>query len=166
MKNLFLTLLLAVSFTAIGQDFNKSNTISLFTAPGAYEDGANYGVSYEYFNRVIYVGPEIYYFPDLNQITYTHAIARIGLNINFLQNPNSRANLIRIYSGTRIGAIFRNGHTHALLGLEAGFNIFIPGTDIFTGLSVTSDMKTDSKIYSNEDYHTVNAVFFKIGLRF
>lgn len=166
MKNLLLTLLLAVSLTAIGQDFKKSNKISLFTAPGAYEDGANFGISYEYFNRVIYVGPEIYNFPDLNKITYTHALARIGLNYNFLQQLGTDDNILRVYSGVRLGFIFRDQNTYPLLGFEAGIDFNIPTTNIYTGVSISRDQKGDCKLYSNQDHHMVNAVFVKLGLNF
>lgn len=148
-------------------DFDKSNIISLITAPGAYGDGFNYGVIYEYTNPWVYVGSEIFAFPKLNhtgnqELSYHHIIGRFGLNKYFGQVTK----FARIYSGGRAGWIVRGGDIWwpKLLGLEAGFD-FILWDSITIGASITSDLKTDSKIYSDSN-HTVNSVFVKLGIKF
>lgn len=144
------------------QDFEKKKVLSIFTSPGSWSDGFSLGAQFEYKNKTIYVGPELYAFPELHNLPYYHLIGRFGLN----HHLGYTKHWARIYAGGRAGAISRDRTIQALLGLEAGFDIRIFNTDLYTGLSGTSDMKTDSKVYSNDDHHTVNSVLFKIGLNF
>lgn len=172
MKKLILLLaLIMITSLSFGQrkyasDFEKSNVLTAFSAPGAYNDGLNIGFTYEYTNQWLYVGPEIYLFPELNhtgeqELPYYHLIGRFGLNKYFGQITQWS----RIYAGARGGGILRDNTAQALLGLEAGFDIIISDT-ILMGASITSDMKTDSKVYSNDSHHTVNSVFVKLGFKF
>ena len=162
MKNLFIIvmLMLTVSLTQ-AQDFEQTNYITVVTSPGSWDDGASVGIQYEYQNNTVYVGPELYLFPNLHDMNYTHLIGRLGLNKHF----GKLNHWGRIYSGTRIGGIFREGNdVNALLGLEAGFDIYIK--NIYFRVSGTSDMKTDSKIWSNESHHTVNSLIAGVGVKF
>ncbi|MAX71836.1 MAG: hypothetical protein CMC76_12195 [Flavobacteriaceae bacterium] len=147
-------ILLLFPITLLAQE---SNNISVVQSPNSYDDGFSIAIQYEHQNNIIYVGPELYHFPKLNNIDYTHLIGRFGLNANL--------KVIRFYAGTRIGGIYRQERVHALLGLEAGLDINIT-KNIFIGASYASDMKTDSKLWGNEDYHTVNSGFVRLGFKF
>lgn len=166
MRNLFITLLMltAISQANSQSDYDLSNNISIVQSPGSYDDGFSLGLIYEYQNPIVYVGTEIYLFPDLNGFDYAHAILKTGLNHRFLGQINP---LIRLYAGPRIGFIARESAKGplVLLGLEAGFDINI--TDrIFIGLSFSSDMKTDSKPLWGENNHTVNSGYYRLGFKF
>ena len=159
---------------------NNSNNITFITAPGTYidlgdwiqpdysDDGLNFGFQYEHqweWEGVggPYVGGEIFFFPDLNDIDYTHIIGRFGYGIE-IGNPVGvkwRGNV-----GFRGGRVFRKGYDgpHALLGLEVGSQVTLP-CGLFGKLIYARDMKSDSAIWG-EDNHKVNSVFFGAGVRF
>lgn len=168
MKN-FLNLLVfaMITFPSFSQDFDKNKILSIITAPGAYDDGFNLGAQFEYTNRTIYVGPELFVFPNLHGnpnvegMDYYHLIGRFGLNEYF----GKISHIFRLYAGTRAGALLRDGYIGALLGLEAGFSVILADS-IFIGGSITSDTKTDSTVYSNDPKHTVNSVFIVVGINF
>jgi hypothetical protein len=153
MKQIIYFLLFPIALLA-----QESNNISVVQSPGSYNDGFSIGLQYEYQNNIVYVGGEIYHFHKLNNLDYSHLITRIGLNTKALR-------VFRLYAGPRIGAIYRESRIHALLGLEAGIDINIT-KNIFIGASYASDMKTDSKLWGNEDYHTVNSGLVRLGFKF
>lgn len=141
----------------------ESNNLSVLQSPGSYDDGFSIGVQYEHQNDLIYVGPEVYIFPNLHDLPYIHLIGRFGFNVLRLGNTN----IFRFYVGVRAGGIARNWEVgYALLGAETGFDYFIDKWGIFVGFSMASDAKTDSKYWGNDDSHTVNSGFFRIGVRF
>lgn len=161
--------ILLISNSAKAQDFEHSNSLTTIISPGSFDDGFSIGIQYEYKNRTVYVGPEIYMFPDLHGdpdsegIDYYHLIGRIGLNHHI---GGEYFHVIRLYSGVRIGGILRDNTGQWMLGLEAGFDFKIPDTPVFIRFSFTSDMKTDSKIWGNDPYHTVNSGILGIGINF
>lgn len=161
-KLIILAVLLMAAVFAQAQDFEQTNFITVIASPGSLDDGESGGIQYEYQNRTIYIGAELYIFPDLHGIDYTHLIGRVGLNQHF----GKFSHWGRLYSGIRMGFIRRAERNHALLGLEAGIDIFIPKTDIYIRLAVTSDMKADSQVWSAEPHHTVNSGIVGIGIRF
>lgn len=169
MKKLILSIAFLTILFCNAQDKEYSNIIKVISATGAYDDGYNFGIQYEHTNNTIYVGTEFYASPKLNHskqpepLSYYHLIGRFGLNHYFNYGVNE---IIRIYSSGRAGFILRDGsENYHLLGLEAGFE-FILWDTLLLGASVTSDMKTDSKLYSRNDNHVVNSVFVSIGYRF
>lgn len=159
---LFTVMILAFTCSSQAQD-NDSNNITVITAPGAYDDGFNIGVQYEHQWNLPYVGVEVFYFPELHDITYTHVIARAGINQEY---GNPVGNKWRWNVGFRGGRVFRKGYDgpYALLGLEVGAQVTLP-FGLFGKLVYGMDMKSDSAIW-NEDNHTVNSVFFGLGARF
>lgn len=172
MKRFSLIVLMLFTITAFAQDKDQSNIIKMITAPGAYDDGFNLGMQYEHTNNTILVGGELLASPWLNhskqpkETPYYHLIGRFGLNHYFDWGVQE---FLRIYSGGRAGFIFRNDagtiRGYQLLGLEAGFEFILWDQFLFGG-SVTSDLKNDSNMYSNDDSHTVNSVFISVGVRF
>ncbi len=162
MKNLTLLLVLAVT-TVFSQDFEKSNYATFVMSPGSLEDGYSFGVQYEYQNNTIYTGLEFYSFPKLNDMTYTHFIGRFGFNKHFGKTHHT----FRLYAGGRAGAITRaHEGTHTMMGIEVGFDIYIPNTPLYFRAYTSKDNKTDSKIWSQDPYHTVNSVILGIGVNF
>jgi len=151
-------LMLLISSISIAQE---SNNVTILQSPGSYDDGFSFGIQYEYINKTVYVGPELYVFPDLNNMTYIHTIARAGVNVFRFDN-------FRTYIGGRAGAIFRDGSGHALLGGEIGIDYKFKryGPSFYIRLSGARDMKTDSKIWGDDSYHTVNSGLIGIGYKF
>lgn len=169
MKKLILSIAFLTILFCNAQDKEYSNIIKSISAPGAYDDGYNFGLQYEHTNNTIYVGTEFFASPELNHskqpepLSYYHLIGRFGLNHYF---DYGIYEILRIYSGGRAGFILRDGsENYHLLGLEAGFEFILCNKFLF-GCSITSDMKDDSKLYSRNDKHTVNSVFVSIGYRF
>jgi len=165
MKNLlliFMVILFALPTQAQSLD-NNSNNITVITSPGAYDDGFNFGVQYEHQWNLPYVGVEVFHFPDLHDITYTHLIGRAGVGQEY-GNPvgwKYRWNI-----GFRGGRVFRDGYDgpFALLGAEIGAQVTLP-FGLFGKLIYAPESKTDSAIW-NKDNHTVHSVFAGIGIRF
>lgn len=138
----------------------ESNNISILQSPGSYEDGFSIGIQYEHQNKLIYVGPEIYLFPNLHDLPYIHLIGRFGFNV-------IRLGGLRFFAGGRAGLLARNWEAgYAILGAEIGFDYTPHNGQWFIGLSAATDAKTDSKYWGNNDSHTVNSGFFRIGFKF
>jgi len=156
MKQLILLLFLTLTLNA------QDNKIAITQSPGSYEDGWSFGLQYEHQSGIVYYGAEIYAFPNLHDMPYYHLIGRFGFKHEFeLLIP------MRIFAGVRGGLINREGSFgYALMGLGSGIDFFIPKTPFFFGLSIAIDEKTDSKRWGNEDSHTVNSGFFRIGIIF
>lgn len=153
-----------VSCISFGQkDFDNNTAFTLVTSPGSWDDGASIGLQFEGMNTIVYYGAELYLFPNLHNMDYTHLIGRVGLNHYIGRDPYFSK--VRLFAGGRGGAIQRDGTYYGLLGLEAGIDV-IPFTNFFGRISATSDMKADSKIWSNDSYHTVNSVIVGVGYRF
>lgn len=159
MRSLILIIFMVYGCMSFGQK-DSTNSLSLITSPGSYEDGFNFGLQFEYQNDSFYVGPEIFVFPNLHDKTYTHGIVRIGLNTHldvFKQ--------WRIFGGARLGPIFRDNNFYALIGGEGGIVYTFQRSNLFLGLSAAYDAKTDSKLWSNDDYHYVASGWIRIGYR-
>lgn len=162
-----LVILTIMAFTPVwaqsDAEGNNSNNITVITAPSAYNDGFNIGVQYEHQWNLPYVGGELFIFPDLHGIGYSHIIGRAGVGQEY-GNPVGwkwRWNV-----GFRGGRVFRDGYggPHALIGLEVGAQVTLP-FGLFGKLVWGSDTKSDSAIW-NVDHHTVNSVFAGVGVRF
>jgi len=160
MKKFFSILLVTMSLLTFSQ---SSNNIAAVTSPGSFDDGVSFGLNYEHQSETFYVGPEVYFFPNLNNMDYAHFIGRFGVNYEY-----GTFEKLRFFGGVRIGALFRdsnNSGVHALLGGEIGLQYTLQN-NLFIRLSGATDVKTDSKIWSNDDSHTVNSVFVSVGFRF
>jgi len=138
----------------------KSNDIALISSPGAYDDGFNIGAQFVHSNRTVYVGPEVFIFPNLNSdkfdkdLTYVHGIVRLGLNIKL----QSRVfNEFRLFSGGRAGTIFRDSRFHAILGLEAGAQYTI-GNKFFIKGAFVIDSRTDSTIWNEDNFQVISGI--------
>ena len=157
MKKLLFILLFSLSMTA------QENSLSIITSPGAYDDGFNIGAQYTYdaHPKLVYTGVELFYFPDLNDITYTHIMGRFGL----FKEWGNYNRILRIYGGMRIGKIFREGHDgpYVNLGEELGVQFTIDCW--FIGLAWSHDDRTDSTIW-NVDHFEVNSGWIQMGIKF
>lgn len=166
MKKLILAVAVMVSSLSFAQqDYEESNAISVFTSPGSLDDGFSIGVQYEYQHPIIYVGGELYAFPELHDLSYYHAVGRFGLNHRW--NFGGIEPILNTFAGVRAGSIVRDGDApYVSGGVEAGFDVYIPGTKFYLGAMLIQETKTDSKNYSNKDNHKVASVFTRLGFRF
>lgn len=141
---------------------SQDSKISVTQSPGSYSDGWSFGLQYEHQTGIVYYGVEIYIFPNLHDMPYSHYIGRFGFKHEFkFLIP------MRVFIGGRAGLINREGSFgYALLGLGSGIDFFIPKTPFFVGLSIATDEKTDSKRWGNDDSHNVKSGFFRIGITF
>lgn len=170
----------SITYCNAQQDYDKTNNISLISAPGTYidfghenytDDGFNIGLRYAYRNPIVYVGGELLVFPKLNNYDYSHLILRAGLNFTLLKTQFEEP-IIRIHFGFRGGAILREipndgNKMYQLRGLEGGLTFDIPNTALFLTIDWAKDTKTDSKGFDpSEDNHKVDSVFAGVGLRF
>ena len=161
MKKVLLLVMIFISFSVLSQD-DKSSSLLYIMSPGSLDDGYSFGLQLEHIGNSIYVGPELYIFPDLNGIDYLHLIGRFGYN-NHLGNYNRG---LRIYLGGRGGILRRGGNGYALLGFEGGIDYVIPNSSLFIRLSIARDFKTDSKLWSRDDNHRVDSGIVGIGFKF
>jgi len=159
MKKIILLLTILTGSVMQAQDRDKKFSAYTLTDPFAYSDGFNIGVGVEYQMNYIYLGAQVFTFPDLNGVSYNHLIGSLGFN---LHTNNS---LFRGYAGLNGGTIIRNG-THALFGFEAGIDFKIPHSNIFLGIGATTHLRGDSKIWGNESAYWRNNGFIKIGFLF
>lgn len=163
MKKLLTIVVLLLGVMSYAQEKDQFHSVSYVTSPGSLDDGYSFGIQYEHQNNTMYYGGELYIFPDLNTYDYAHLVGRFGLNYR----PGNYYRPFRLHAGPRIGFISResaNGPL-VLLGLEAGIQ-FTFDDHYFIGLSVNSDIKTDSKPLWGVDNHTVNSGYLSIGYRF
>lgn len=164
MKKILTIICIMMISLSYAQDREQKFALYTFTEPGAYSDGFNIGVGCEYQMNYIYLGGQVFTFPDLNNVTYNHFVGTIGFNIH------SKWNEYRVFTGFRPGFIFgkRTGH---VLGFEAGIDFNIPNSSMYIGGNVSSDNRGDGAFY--EDYipqssknHWVNNVQARIGFKF
>ena len=167
---------LFISTLSFGQNSKgESNNLSIFSNPGTYidlgdwiqpnytDDGFNIGVNYEHQNRTIYVGPQLFIFPDLNGLTYIHLIGRFGFNKEW----GKVGNKLRVFAGGRGGMIYREtgGVQYVLLGGEIGVQYTLKN-GLFVQISGSRDERTDSKLWSSRDSFMSNTVEVVFGIRF
>jgi hypothetical protein len=172
MKGLVFLLTLLVTTLSFAQNSKgESNNLSIFSAPGTYidfghkgftDDGFNIGVNYDHQNRTIYVGGQVFYFPELNNINYAHVIGRFGFNKEW-----GRFNKLRLFAGGRAGFIYREGGgmNYVMLGGELGVQYTFKG-GLFFQVAGSRNERTDSQLWSNRDSFTTNSLDFGVGLRF
>lgn len=175
MKKIILVLALMLGVTSFAQNSKgESNNLSVFSAPGTYidlgdwiqpnykDDGFNIGVNYDHQNRTIYVGGQLFVFPELNDLTYVHLIGRFGFNKEW-----GRFNKLRLFAGGRAGFIYREtgGMNYVMLGGEVGVQYTFKG-GLFFQVAGSRNERTDSKLWSNRDSFMTNSLDFGVGVRF
>lgn len=162
MKTKIQVLLFAIAFYLLCLSNVTSQTIlTASTSPGSWDDGPSAGIGIEKQENILYYGAEAYYFPQLNNIDYAHIIGRFGINLKL-----DHYETFKIFGGFRGGRIMRGGDfAYALLGGEFGIQYNIPNTILYGIISGSTDNRTDSKHYSNQDNITVNSVWVKIGIK-
>ena len=109
----------------------------------------------------MYYGAEVYAFPQLNGIDYAHGIGRFGINLKL-----DRYGTFKIIGGVRGGVIYRGDQlNYALMGAETGIQVEFFQSGLYGIISASTDSRTDSKYYSNQDSISVNSVWIKIGIK-
>ncbi|WP_156133225.1 hypothetical protein [Lacinutrix sp. Hel_I_90] len=146
--------ILLSSYYAIAQD--KRFTIAMYADPVATtKNGFNIGASIDYQMQLMYFKAQVFTFPNLNGTNYTEFT---GTPLGF--NYHSKFDDLRIYSGLKLGVIYRDG-PNPTYGVEAGIEYYF--RDFFIGLMVSRDRRTDSIIWKTEPYWR-NSGFIKIGI--
>ena len=134
------------------------STLGIIQSPGSYDDGWSFGVQFTHQENWLYYGPEVYVFPDLNNMDYYHLIGRFGLQKEWGKWDTK----FKLFSGGRGGLIYRESAGYTLLGLEAGLQFSYK--NLYIMAAITTDNKTDSKRWGNDSYHTVNSGIIGIGI--
>lgn len=148
MKNLFFTLLIALSFTCSAQiQFNKTEyfNVGIAVDPVASikDKGLNIGAQIEAVMYWGYVRASVQHFSIIDG-KYTDIIGSGGINLRTgIFDP------VRWYAGGRLGVIKRGGYTYPTYGIEAGFEYgFDNGLNI--GLRSTYDYRSDFEFWGGE----------------
>jgi len=144
MKKIILLLLLCNFLNA--QD--KRFTLSLYTElPDAnthnekYDYGVNIGIQLEYQMTINYFDVEVYTFPELNGVSYTHLKSTL---LGF--NHHSRFEDVRAYLGiVQTGFILRDSHVYPMAGSEIGLEYYF--TNFYIGLEGSIAFCTDDKYF-------------------
>ena len=167
----FITLLLFIGmmFSVQSQDFlyeydNKKNRVFLgaITAPGAYNDGANFGLQFAAHLDInapidIYIGLELFHFPNLNRIDYTHYYGSVG--VSYLTNQNKR---FEIYSAFRMGIVYRESIPNGGLGFESGIRYQLFSSPFYIGAKGVLQYRTDP---GNEPNYWRESVYTELLIR-
>lgn len=161
MKKLLLILLIAP--TLYGQvkipqkeHFNFSTSIEPFSS--IKEESIDITLELEYEGRGIYVKTSTQVFPVIEG-GYVDLAGGIGLNLSAGQFEDWR-----LYSGIRLGSIFRGGQTYPLFGFESGVNYNVTET-FFIGLRSTYDYREDFEFWGGESEYRFNGSV-RFGVRF
>jgi hypothetical protein len=164
MKKLIVISLMLFALWGNSQDkrftmFARTELADKNTHNDVYDYGFNIGVGINYQMTIIYVEAEVYYFPDLNGIDYTHIQGTI---LGF--NHHSRFEDWRFAVGLiRPGFIIRDGSPHAIIGFDAGIEHYFESGG-YIGFKTGYDAKGDSQLWSNEDVHYVWYASIKFGI--
>ena len=157
MKRLLTFALLTISFMVNAQD--KFN-VSVYVDPSASikEKGINFGAEIEYNNRTIYTKAGFQFFSVLEG-GYTDISGGIGLKQRL-----GTFDKHRIYTGVRLGFIFRGSETYPLAGGELGYDYNL--TDkFFVGVRTTGDYRSDFDFWGGEAEVRYSG-FIRVGYNF
>ena len=162
MKILTLSLIM---FCVLGNAQDKRFTLSARTELAdknthteVFDYGFNIGVEIEYQMNLLFFNAEVYYFPDLNGIDYTHFQGTV-LGINY----HSRFDEWRVYASfIRPGFIIREGGPHALFGQDIGVEWYFNEKN-YIGIKTGYDIKAESKVWGDDSSHDVWYVSIKFG---
>ena len=141
-------LIIALLICSISQAQDKRFTLSLYTElPDAnthnekYDYGVNIGIQIEYQMTINYFDVEVYTFPDLNGVPYTHLKSTL---LGF--NHHSRFEDVRAYIGlVQTGFIFRNDYIYPMAGSEIGIEYYF--NDFYIGIESSVAFCTDDKYF-------------------
>ena len=166
-KTIFLVFCLCLMFFKPNKMNSQTyRSFSLVHSPGSIDNsGYSVGVQFEYEVEWIYISPEIYLFPNLNDYTYFHTMLRLGVKYEpYISNNFS----LKYHAGPRLGFIFRETApcVYVNLGLETGIQLTHSYTGWFIRGSVSNDWRTDSKLWGNDPTHSVASGWLTIGKRF
>ena len=154
-RRLYLAFMLFVIHIGYAQKSDQFN-VGIYTEPQHYignwegADGFNIGAQIEYTGDWFYAKGELFYFPNLNDLTYVSYGAAFGFNYK----PD-RWKQLRIYAGMPLGFIKRSTG-HAYIGFETGFSFRIDNSPITLGMRYSYLARTDSKEWSNDSVHYVH----------
>ncbi|WP_044398857.1 hypothetical protein [Lacinutrix sp. Hel_I_90] len=155
MKNL-LIIVAALLFSSNLNAQDKRFTIAMYSDPVATtKNGFNIGASLDYQMTTMYFKAQVFAFPNLNGTNYTEFT---GTPLGY--NYHSKFDDLRIYTGLKLGVIYRDG-PNPTYGGEAGIEYYFK--DFFIGIMISRDRRTDSKIWKTEPYWR-NSGFIKIGV--
>lgn len=176
MKTIKLIICLLMIQLSFSQEIEKTHNTTIFTSAGTYidfghknftNDGFNIGVEHTFhWNNWAYVGVEVFHFPKLNELDYTHFIGKFGLN-KYLYFGTIDP-VIKLNIGYRGGFIKRETveGVPKLLGWEAGATYFIPNTALYISVIYSDEIKQDNKQLNGTDSHNVKSVFGGVGFKF
>lgn len=125
------------------------NTLAIFTDPYAtYKDGYNMGVEFQYQRTYSYNKAHLFHFPNLKGLNYTELTIAHGFNKHFGKYYND----YRLYAEIQVGGILRETGTtiYPKIGFYAGFEWYIPNTNMFIGFNTGADYATDSKVWDSQ----------------
>jgi len=149
----FITLLLFIGmmFSVQSQDLfyepeDKYNRtyLGFTTSPGAYDDGANFGLQFAAHLDLnlpvnLYLGIEVFYFPNLNGFDYSHYLGSIG--VSYLTNQNKK---FEIYTAIKLGEVHRFNNRHGSLGFESGIRYQLGRSPFYIGTKGVLQYRTDT----------------------
>jgi hypothetical protein len=161
MKRIIITILLiTATFVCCAQrDLDQRFAGYVLTEPGAYKDGANFGIGVEYRMNLFYFGASSFVFPNLNGYTYIDWKATIlGLNQHFGNH--------RIYAGGIVGTIYRGGHPYATGGAEFGYDYTL-SNNVFIGVGGNHLYRSDFEFWENNvaNYWRTSG-YVRLGIKF
>lgn len=162
MKKLALIILLFTAIQTIAQDREYKFSAFTFSDPYAtLKDGVNAGVGIEYQMNVMYFKAQTFIFPDLNGITYLDVVGvPLGINIH------NKFDNYRLFTGLKLGVIFRGGGPNPLAGIEAGIDVNIT-KQFYLGIQSSYDYRTDGRVWeAHADNYFRLSTFGKAGIRF
>lgn len=137
--------------------FTRTELADKNTHNSTFDYGFNVGVGINYQMTTMYFEAEVYIFPDLNGIDYTHVK---GTVLGF--NHHSRFEDWRFYLGAlNLGLISRQG-PHPMIGQEIGIEKYF-NNGMYIGGQWGYDLKTDSKLW-HEAQHVVWYAGIKVGI--
>ncbi|GAA3651559.1 hypothetical protein [Flavivirga jejuensis] len=143
-KKRIVLLLVIVSTIANAQFIDKDYTqVSVFIDPTITDNGFQIGGEIQKIMHWGYasIGASTY---NGFEVAYTDLIGTIGINFNLFNN-----NVVRYYSGFRMGLIWRETNPFPMVGGALGFDMrlskFYSKTQFHIGLRLWTDFREDQK---------------------
>lgn len=107
-------------------------------------DGFNIGAGIEYQMTVVYFDADVFFFPDLNGVSYFHAQ---GTVLGF--NSHSKWREWRFKAGViKPGLIRRSEFTYPMIGSDIGIEYYFDN-GVYIGWELSGDWRTDDKYWSS-----------------
>lgn len=161
MKNLLLLLLLTMSIanSQIRLGDSKQSNIGVLIDPYASfkEPSINIGAEIDYRENGLYIHTGLQNFSAIKG-NYLEWITAGGINLNLGYFDN-----LRIYTGGRLGLIFRGGEVYPTFGIEAGTD-YVFESGFIIGFRTTYDYRSDFE-YWGGNAEMRGSGYVKIGFR-